>query len=49
MGATVADGKSTLLRASAVQMGTPLDALFRVGLGIRPFDGESDHAVGAEW
>jgi hypothetical protein len=35
--------------ATAEQLARLLDALFRGPLGVRPFDGETDYAVGAEW
>lgn len=31
------------------QMARLLDALYRGALGVRPFDGDDDYAVGAEW
>lgn len=49
VGLTTDGGRISLPRASCRQMGEFLDALFRVGLGVRPFDDDEDYAVGAEW
>jgi hypothetical protein len=43
------DGKITLVGANPPEMARFLDAVFRKHFGIRPHDGESDYAVGAEW
>ncbi|MCI0340284.1 MAG: hypothetical protein L0216_03905 [Planctomycetales bacterium] len=45
----VREGRIELRGATPQQVGVFVDALFRVGLGIRPFPGEEDYAVGAEW
>lgn len=43
------EGKISLPKATPTELARFLDALFRVHLGIKPFDGENDYAVGAEW
>ncbi len=46
---TSPDGKITLPDASPEQLAEFLDALFQKHFGIKPFEGEDDYAVGAEW
>lgn len=43
------NGKVSLPGATPEQLARFLDALFRTHFGIRPFDGEEDYGVGAEW
>lgn len=49
VGLTEDGGMISLPHASCEQMGEFIDALFRVGLGVRPFKDDEDYAVGAEW
>lgn len=43
------DGTIRIPNADPFQLASVLDRLFCSQLGIRPFEGESDYAVGAEW
>ena len=43
------EGYLVLRRFSARQFAAFMDALFRGQMGIRPHEGESDYAIGAEW
>lgn len=43
------DGSAKLVKATPAELAGFLNALFTGQLGIRPFEGEDDYAVGAEW
>lgn len=43
------EGKITLPDATPEQLARFLDALFQKHFAIKPFEGEQDYAVGAEW
>jgi hypothetical protein len=42
-------GALRVKNATPEQLARLLDALYRGALGVRPFDGDDDYAVGAEW
>jgi hypothetical protein len=47
--AIVSPGILRVSRATPEQVAKVLDALYRGPLGVVPFEGEADYAVGAEW
>ena len=46
---TDTEDRITLENATPDELARFLDAVFRGHFGIKPFDGEDDYAVGAEW
>jgi hypothetical protein len=44
-----AEGTVKLVNATPADLARFLNSVFTAQLGIRPFDGENDYSVGAEW